>query len=346
MGADFMKIGATLHGSDVTTREAFANMDVAGYNYGEKRYRHDLKKYPERLILGSETFCFDAYQFWELAKTEPRLIGDFVWAGIDYLGEVGIGSWEYSDYAPRFDNGCGWISAGSGRIDLTGKPLGEALYTRVAFELEKGPLIAVRPLCHEGKHSPSAWKMTNAMPSWSWRGCEGKTAHVEVYARAAGVELFVNGASKGRKSFKNDCLFTFRVPYENGTIEAVSYDAGGTEIGRNKLTTAGEETVLQAVPETESVKAGHLAFIRLKYTDKPGETKPTERGIIDVTVEGGKLRALGSACPYYERSYLDSSCDTYYGEALAIVEAGETGTLRLHASDGRLSAVTEMEIID
>ena len=346
MGADFMKIGATLHGSDVTTREAFANMDVAGYNYGEKRYRHDLKKYPERLILGSETFCFDAYQFWELAKTEPRLIGDFVWAGIDYLGEVGIGSWEYSDYAPRFDNGCGWISAGSGRIDLTGKPLGEALYTRVAFELEKGPLIAVRPLCHEGKHSPSAWKMTNAMPSWSWRGCEGKTAHVEVYARAAGVELLVNGASKGKKAFQNDCLFPFKVPYENGTIEAVSYDASGKKIGRDRLVTAGEETLLQAVPETATVKAGHLAFVRLKYTDKNGETKPTERGIIDVTVEGGKLRALGSACPYYERSYLNSSCDTYYGEALAIVEAGEVGILRLHASDGSLSAETEMEIID
>ena len=86
MGADFMKIGATLHGSDVTTRDAFAAMDIAGYNYGEKRYRHDLKKYPDRLILGSETFCFDAYKFWELAKTQPRLIGDFVWSGIDYLG--------------------------------------------------------------------------------------------------------------------------------------------------------------------------------------------------------------------------------------------------------------------
>ena len=346
MGADFMKIGATLHGSDVTTREAFANMDIAGYNYGEKRYKHDLKNYPERLILGSETFCFDAYKFWELAKAEPRLIGDFVWAGIDYLGEVGIGSWEYSDYAPHFDNGCGWISAGSGRIDLTGKPLGEALYTKVAFELEKGPFIAVRPLCHEGKHSPSAWKMTNAMPSWSWRGCEGKTAHVEVYARAAGVELFVNGASKGKKAFKNDCLFTFKVPYENGVIEAVSYDASGKEIGRDRLATAGEETILQAVPETASVKAGRLVFIRLKYTDNNGETKPTERGIIDVTVEGGRLRALGSACPYYERSYLDSSCDTYYGEALAIVEAGEAGTLRLQASDGSLSAATEMKIID
>ena len=40
-------------------------------------------------------------------------------------GEVGIGAWEYKDYAPRFDGGCGWVSAGSGRIDLTGKPLGE-----------------------------------------------------------------------------------------------------------------------------------------------------------------------------------------------------------------------------
>ena len=60
-----------------------------GYNYGIKRYRHDLKKYPNRIILGSETFCADAYKFIEMAKEEPRIIGDFVWAGMDYLGEVG-----------------------------------------------------------------------------------------------------------------------------------------------------------------------------------------------------------------------------------------------------------------
>ena len=330
LGAGFMKTGATLHGSDVTTRAAFANMDIAGYNYGEKRYRHDLKKYPDRLILGSETFCFDAYKFWELAKAEPRLIGDFVWAGIDYLGEVMVGSWEYKEYAKSFDAGPGWISAGSGRIDLTGKPLGEALYTKVAFELEKGPFIAVRPLCHSEKsHSPSAWKMTNAMPSWSWRGYEGKTAHVEVYARAAAVELFVNGNSKGRKSFRKDCIFTFQVPYENGTVEAVSYDESGRELGRDQLTTAGSETVLRAVPETETVRPGHLAFIRLKYTDANGVTKPAERGIIHVTVEGGRLLGLGSACPYYELSYLDSKCDTYYGEALAIVEADGSGPVVL-----------------
>ena len=125
--------------------------------------------------MGSETFCNDAYRFRELAKAEPRLVGDFVWAGMDYLGEVMVGSWEYEDYAKNFDGGLGWVSAGSGRIDLTGKPLGEALYTRVALEKDNGPYIAVCPVNHTGdRHSPSAWKMTNAMPSWSWTGCEAK----------------------------------------------------------------------------------------------------------------------------------------------------------------------------
>ena len=334
MGAGFMKTGATLHGSDVTTREAFANMDIAGYNYGEKRYKKDLKNYPDRLILGSETFCFDAYKFWELAKENPRLVGDFVWAGIDYLGEVMIGSWEYADYAKNFGPELGWISAGSGRIDLTGKPLGEALYTKVAFEREKGPFIAVRPICHEGRHSPSAWKMTNAMPSWSWRGCEKRAAHVEVYARAEAVELFVNGISKGKQSFKDDCVFTFKVPYEDGTIEAVAYNASGRESGRDVLKTAGLETVLQAVPEGKTVAPGHLAFIRLQFTDNNGIVKPMERGLIDVNVEGGTLVGLGSACPYYELSYLDNRCDTYYGEALAIVRAGEGKEITFTATDG------------
>ena len=347
MGADFMKLGATLHGSDVTTRKAFAAMDIAGYNYGEKRYKKDLKKYPNRLILGSETFCSDAYRFWELAKDNPRLIGDFVWSGFDYLGEVMVGSWEFAEYAKNFDAGLGWMSAGSGRIDLTGKPLGEALYTRVAFEQAQGPFLAVRPLCHDSKrHSPSAWKMSNAMPSWSWQGCEGKKAHVEVYARAAQVELLLNGKSVGKQSMKNNCLFTFHVPYENGTLEAVAYDASGKEMGRCALKTAEAETVLQAVPEETQVKPGHLCFIRLQYADAQGIVKPAERGLLDVTVEGGKLVGLGSACPFYELDYRGSKADTYYGEALAIVEAGSEGTVTLTATDGKLTASTSVPIVN
>ena len=339
LGDEFMKRGATLHGCDVKTRDAFANMDIAGYNYGIYRYKHDLKKYPQRLILGSETFCNDAYKFRELAKQEPRLVGDFVWAGMDYLGEVMVGSWEYADYAETFDGGLGWVSAGSGRIDLTGKPLGEALYTRVALEADNGPYIAVCPVNHTGdRHSPSAWKMTNAMPSWSWTGCEGCKANVEVYARAARVELVLNGHTVGSKTLKNDCLARFSIPYESGTLEAVSYDAADHEIGRCKLQSAGGTTCLTLDAEEPTVKPGRLCYIRLRYTDENGITKPLARGNIQVQVRGGTLVGLGSACPFNKHSYLDSETDTYYGEALAIVRMGDGDAMTIAASDGEYSA--------
>lgn len=339
LGDEFMKRGATLHGCDVKTRDAFANMDIAGYNYGIYRYKRDLKKYPQRLILGSETFCNDAYKFRELAKQEPRLVGDFVWAGMDYLGEVMVGSWEYADYAETFDGGLGWVSAGSGRIDLTGKPLGEALYTRVALEADNGPYIAVCPVNHTGdRHSPSAWKMTNAMPSWSWTGCEGNKANVEVYARAARVELVLNGRTVGSKTLKNDCLARFSIPYESGTLEAVSYDAADHEIGRCKLQSAGGTTRLTLDAEEPTVKPGHLCYIRLRYTDENGITKPLARGSIQVQVRGGTLVGLGSACPFNKHSYLDSETDTYYGEALAIVRMGDGDAMTIAASDGEYSA--------
>lgn len=339
LGDEFMKRGATLHGCDVKTRDAFANMDIAGYNYGIYRYKHDLKKYPQRLILGSETFCNDAYKFRELAKQEPRLVGDFVWAGMDYLGEVMVGSWEYADYAETFDGGLGWVSAGSGRIDLTGKPLGEALYTRVALEADNGPYIAVCPVNHTGdRHSPSAWKMTNAMPSWSWTGCEGRKANVEVYARAARVELVLNGHTVGSKTLKNDCLARFSIPYESGTLEAVSYDAADHEIGRYKLQSAGGATSLTLDAEEPAAQTGHLCYVRLRYTDENGITKPLMRGNIQVQVRGGTLVGLGSACPFNKHSYLDSETDTYYGEALAIVRMGDGDAMTIAASDGEYSA--------
>ena len=166
LGNHTMKIGATFHRCDVKTKDIFKESDVAGYNYGILRYKKDLKKYRERFILGSETFCEDAYKFYNMALDNPRLIGDFVWAGMDYLGEVGIGSWEYKDYAPNFKHVSGWISAGSGRVNLIGSELCEALYTKAAFNLTNVPEIGVVPINHTNdKHSPSAWKFSNAVNS-------------------------------------------------------------------------------------------------------------------------------------------------------------------------------------
>ncbi len=343
LGDEFMKRGATLHGCDVKTRDAFANMDIAGYNYGIYRYRHDLKKYPDRLILGSETFCNDAYKFYELAKENPRIIGDFVWAGMDYLGEVMVGSWEYADYAKTFDGGLGWVSAGSGRVDLTGKLLCEALYTRVAFEKETGPRIGVRPVNHTGeRHSPSAWKMSNALESWSFEGFDGRKADVEVYARAARVDLFVNGNKVAGKALKKDCIARFRCIYRTGEIKAVAYDADNKVLGESILRSAGKETRLTAEAETGTVRAKRLLYVRLRYTDDAGETKPLCRGMLKVRVEGGTLEGLGNGCPFNEQGYTTDRTETYYGEALAIVRAGESGTVRLHVTDGTYE--TELKV--
>lgn len=332
-GDKFMKTMAKLPGCDRKTRDCYAVMDVAGYNYGIKRYKHDIDKYPERIILGSETFCSDAYAFWEFAKTNPPLIGDFVWAGMDYLGEVGVGSWEYREYAPDFKHSVGWMTAGSGRIDLIGNPLGEALYTLVAFELTDKPQIAVVPVSHTGeKHSPSAWKFSNAIPSWSWNGLDGKKAKVEVYSRAPVVELYINGKKVGRKKFKKNCRFDFDVKYRGGEITAVNLDKNGNELARSSLKTAGDETKLSVVPEKPEVEKGEVCFVRLKYTDEGGTVKPLERDVINVEVGGGELLAVGCAAPFNNIGYTGSSTGTYYGEALAVVRA--TGdTVRIAACD-------------
>lgn len=345
MGADFMKFGATLYPCDVKTRDAFANMDIAGYNYGINRYEHDLKKYPKRMILGSETFCSDAYRFWELARKNKRIIGDFVWAGMDYLGETGIGSWEYKDYAPRFDGGCGWVSAGSGRIDLTGKPLAEMAYTRVAFGLQDIAMGVIPVNNTSSPHSPSAWKMTNAMESWSWNGCDGKEAKVEVYARAHHVSLYINGKCVGTKQMQNDCRAVFKTVYQPGEIRAEAFDAQGGILAECSLKTAGDETVLTLEPEQERVCVGDLLYVRMKYTDAEGTVKPLERGDIKVTVEGGRLIGIGSACPYYEKSYLGDITDTYYGEAMAVIRPDKSGKITVDAQSRYGNVRTEVEVI-
>ncbi len=346
LGASFMKRMATLRACDRKTRAVFSVADVAGYNYGVYRYEKDIKKYPNRIILGTETFCADAPLFSSLAQKYPAVIGDFVWAGMDYLGEVGVGSWEYRDYAPDFSHGVGWISAGSGRINLIGTASGEALFTRVAFGLEGKPRIAVRPVNHTGeRHSPSSWKFSNALPSWSWHGCEGKRAVVEVYSRAPVIKLLLNGKTVGKKKNKGNCRVLFRTRYEAGRLTAIACDKNGKELVRHSLYTAEEKTVLSVLPEQPTVRAEELCFIRLRYTDEKGELKPLVRGKMSVKVTGGKLLALGNACPYNREGYCSNETDSYFGEALAVVRAGRGAYLLLECEGYGLFGGTKIPVL-
>ena len=157
--------------------------------------------------------------------------------------------------------------------------------------------------------------------------------------------MLLNGKKVAEKQLKNDCLAKFTIPYQSGTLEAVSYDAIDRVLGRCKLQTAGADTVLRAVPEEKKTKPGRLCYIRIRYTDRAGELKPMERGTVNITVSGGKLLAAGSACPFHPGSYLTPETDTYYGEALAVVEAGESGAVEVAISDGERSDTVKIPIV-
>lgn len=344
-GDKTMKIGASLGGSDRKSKDAFAKLDIAGYNYGILRYKKDIKKYPQRVILGSETFCKDAYSFWEKAKLFPALIGDFVWAGMDYIGEVGIGSWVYRDHASDFKGGAGWLTAGSGRIDITGKPTCETSYTKVAFELAKIKLGVVPVNNAKNKHSPSAWKMSNAIESWSWQGCEGKKTIVEVYARAHSVSLFINSKKVRSKKLNDSCMCKFKVKYQSGQLLAIAFDKNGSEIERAELRSAGVETKLSLFPESNLIKSDELCYIRMCYTDNSGVTKPLVRGKIKIDVINGTLLGLGHACPYNADGYLLSETDTYFGEALAIIKPQSVGGITVKAKSKCGDSIIKIEVV-
>ena len=194
-------------------------------------------------------------------------------------------------------------------------------------------------------HSPSAWKMSNAVESWSWNGCDGKEAKVEIYARAHHVSLYINGKCVGTKQMKHDCRAIFKTVYQPGEIRAEAFDAHGNKIAECSLKTAGDETKLTLEPELKSVTADDLLYVRMKYTDEKGTVKPLVRGEIKVNVSGGKLIGIGSACPYYEKSYLGDTADTYYGEALAVIRPDKSGKIIVDAQSRYGDAQTEVDVL-
>ncbi len=333
-GDKFMKWGATLNGSDRNTKKAFENMDVAGYNYGIKRYKKDLYKYPNRIILGTETFCNDACEFYDLAQQNKALIGDFVWAGMDYLGEVGLGAWVYEDQTDDFSYGPSWMTSGSGRLDILGNAGGEMAFTRVAFNLDPIRMAVVPVQEKKKKHTPAAWKMSNAIESWSFNGCEGKPANIEVYTKAHRIELWLNNKKIAEsKNKKRGAIFHIKTKYFPGTLTAIGYDLNDKEIGQSSLVTAGNETELNLFVEEkiDSVEE-NLIYVHINLTDKNGVLKPLKQSKVKVKVINGTLIGLGNGCAYNKYGYMSDTNITYYGQALAIIKPDPNRNIEINVN--------------
>ena len=336
---------------DLATRDAFQSFDVCGYNYGAVRYVLDGKLHPERVIVGSETYPSDIYDNWQMVEKLPYLIGDFQWAGWDYLGEAGAGMWEYGKKKGALYKEYPCILAEQGLIDITGCITARAHYNRVVWGLEQKPYICVRPVNHAGERpSKSVWRDTDAIASWSWGGCEGRLAIIEVYSNAHQVELFFNGRSLGKRRLKK-LKALFKTRYTPGTLEAIAYDAQGKEYTRSSLRSAGESTRLNVSVEHSQLQPNgkDLSFLTIEITDDQGIVKMLEDRLVSVTVEGaGTLQGFGSARPFTQESFTDGEHFTYYGRAFAVVRTGlEVGVVKVTiAADGCETQTLFLEIKD
>ena len=175
------------------TEESFAVLDVAGMNYGDARYELDRGLFPNRVIVGAETWPTQIAQNWALVTAYPHVIGDFTWVGWDYLGEVGIGIVRYAvDGASSntFIADYPGLTAWCGDIDITGHRRPASYYREIVFGLRRQPYIAVQRAERNGQDIAVAtpWAWSDSISSWTWEGFEGKPIHVEVYAAADEVE--------------------------------------------------------------------------------------------------------------------------------------------------------------
>ncbi len=329
---------------DALTTPFLDSLDIAGYNYGSGRYPLDGKEHPNRVVFGSETFPQDIWKNWEAVKQYPYVIGDFMWTSWDYLGEAGIGAWSYTGGMP-FNRPYPWILAGAGVIDILGNPDGSCKYASTVWGLEKKPVIAVRPVNHPGvRPSKSSWRGTNAILSWSWAGCEGFNAEVEAFSDAASVELLLNGRSCGKQKLK-ECKAMFKLKYAPGMLTAVAYDEQGKEVSRSELSSARGPFSLAVRPEKTEVKPGEIVYVPVTIEGANGIVESNADSRITVSVEGGELLAFGSANPCTTEEYHTGTFTSYYGRALAIVRAGETGAVTVTAKSERGTAAAEITII-
>lgn len=310
---------------------ACAATDIAGYNYMTARYEPDGAAYPNRVIVGSETYPPDIARNWELVERLAHVIGDFTWTGWDYIGEAGVGIPAYAWGEGGFGAAYPAQLAYTGDFDITGFRRPASYFRQIVFGLRTEPYIAVQDPAHYGQHLiKTPWVISDAAASWTYSGYEGKPAIIEVYAPGSEVELFKNGVTLGRKSSGKKAGFRtlFETTYEPGTLDAVAYE-NGQEISRTRLVTAKKVHSLKLYSEggIDFVSGQQLFYVQVCICDEDGVVATGCDQELTLHVEGGADAAgFGSGDPKPAHNYNESVTRTFGGHALVILKKNGKGS--------------------
>jgi beta-galactosidase len=300
-------------------------------------------------MLITESFPSEAFAAWEAVNKHPQLIGDFVWTGIDYLGEAGLGR----VFPPGEQARDPWVGppqfpyhgAPCGDIDLTGWRKPNSHYRNILWDRgEKLYAVVMAPAPNGGQWQFTRWSQPPALPSWTWPGHEGKELEVIVYSRYPAVRLLLNGKLLGEQPTGREQEFktTFRVPYEPGELRAIGVGADNDAGEEFTLTTVGDAAQLRLTPDRKELTADgqDLVFFTVEITDKDGQWRPNVAVPVEYQVTGpGTIVGIGNANLESLESYQANPRHTHHGRALVVVRTtDEPGDITLTASSPGLTA--------
>ena len=335
---------------------AFTYLDVAGYNYRFDQYEKDHAKYPERIIVGTESFPGAVLQNWRAIEASSWVIGDFVWTAIDYMGESGLGRTTLRPTAwPGGGGGGGlasypWFNSYCGDIDLIGNKKPQSYFRDVVWRRSKVEMAIQRPVPAGLTEHAGDWGWSDELRSWTWPGFEGVPLNVRVYTRGDRVRLLLNGNEVGSKQLtENDGLkIEFPVPYAAGELKAIAYQ-GEQEIGTIVFLTTGTAHKLTLTPDRRTLKASRddLSYVMVTVVDS--EDRPVPDAVVPVSFAlngAAEIVAVGNANPKDVASFRQLHRDTFHGQCLIVVRpTGKPGAVEVRAeSPGLAPAALHLDV--
>jgi beta-galactosidase len=198
-------------------------------------------------------------------STRPWMSGGFVWTGFDYRGEPTPYGWP-----------C--INSHFGIMDTCGFAKDNFYYYLAAW---------------------TETPMVHVLPHWNWPGLEGKEIDVRAQTNCDEVELFLNGASLGRKAVKRYSEGRWSVPYAPGTLSAKAY-RGGKVVAEDQVETTGAPAAVKLAPHRASIGANgeDVAIFTVSVTDAQGRVVPVAGNSVSLSLDGpGRIIGVGNGDP-------------------------------------------------
>ncbi len=301
---------------ELSNRTGYADeLDVVGYNYKECFYEQDHALYPGRVIYGSENS--KNADDWYAVRDNDYICGQFLWTGIDFLGECK-----------------GWpvrISQ-AGLFDMAGYDKPQAALRRALWTDEPFVKIAAGP-------ANAKWPDEEC---FVWSGEPGEVRTVSCYTNAAKVELFLNGESLGAHEMTDadGCRASWQVPYAPGELKAVVCGAVDT------LRTPGKAASLSLVCDVDTLHAdgASIAQIEVALLDADGIVAGDQDAMIRYQLVGdAEILGIENGAPDDLTPYAERTRRTHRGRAIVYLRAGTTAeaiTLYAACANGLKATLT------